>query len=144
MKYKKFRWWNKTCNKMEYNVGVHPTTYFNLAADPESGFTTENTGWRIIANGDEGLTEFTGLCDKNGVEIYEGDIVKTDFNKDGSHNSIQVIEFWQGAFGSRNKNDHFRIPALFSGRATEGMNLNYYEVIGNIFEHQELLTDKNN
>lgn len=88
------------------------------------------------------ITQYTGLKDKNGVEIYEGDIVKTDFNKYGSHNSIQVIEFWQGAFGSRNKEDHFRIPALFSGRATEGMTLNYYEVIGNIYEHQELLSDK--
>lgn len=85
------------------------------------------------------LMQYTGLKDKNGKEIYEGDIVKTDFKQDGSHESIQVIEFYEGAFGSRNKDDHFRIPALFSGRSTEGMNTNYYEIIGNIHQNPELL-----
>lgn len=87
----------------------------------------------------ETIGQFTGLNDKNGTEIYEGDIVKTDFKKDGSHETIQVIEFYEGSFGSRNKDDQFRIPALFSGRAIEGMNTNYYEVIGNIHQNPELL-----
>ena len=88
----------------------------------------------------QSLMQFTGLKDKNAKDIYESDILKCDFSKDGSHDSIQVVEFYEGSFGSRNKNDHFRIPALFSGRATEGMNLNYYEVIGNIHENKDLLS----
>lgn len=85
------------------------------------------------------IMQYTGLKDRNGKEIYEGDIVRTDFRGDGTHESIQVIEFYEGSFGSRNDKDHFRIPALFSGRAIEGMNTNYFEVIGNIHQNGELL-----
>lgn len=69
------------------------------------------------------VSEFTGLLDKNGKEIYEGDITK-----DGVGNIDIIVWHPAGYFAvQRNKQDHTFI---------EGERL---EVIGNIFENPELI-----
>ena len=75
--------------------------------------------------------QFTGLKDKNGKEIYEGDIVKT--NETFSKNIIKKVEWIIKISGW---NIH---PEHIGKKPTEKMHCSHLEVIGNIYENPELL-----
>ncbi len=81
------------------------------------------------AIGDEGikLCQYTGLKDKNGVEIYEGDIIRC------RDSNILEVYYEDGIFDVQSHYCDF-IDSLrnqYSGS----------EVIGNIYENPELLDD---
>jgi len=76
------------------------------------------------------LMQFTGLKDKNGKEIYEGDIVKV--RSDGK---IMTIS-WSEKFASFVIN---REGWAFQHWFGEAMAPNDCEVIGNIYENPDLL-----
>lgn len=94
-----------------------------------------NLLYRIDSNGDlpesHTLCQFTGLKDKNGVEIYEGDIAK-----DNGGFIYKVI--WR------------KKKARFAYKCNEGSKTNMnqkedakiIEVIGNIYENPKLLEQK--
>lgn len=70
--------------------------------------------------------QFTGLLDKNGKEIYEGDIVGWFRPDDGC-----LVEYRSGCFGIDYYGDWQPL-----GPTTE----HFAEVLGNKYEHPELLT----
>jgi uncharacterized phage protein (TIGR01671 family) len=74
--------------------------------------------------------QFTGLHDKNGKEIYEGDIVKY---RDSMGQHIEKVIFDKGCFyaGMHWGSSTRLAPKLINTRITE--------VIGNIYDNPELL-----
>ncbi len=70
------------------------------------------------------VMQYTGLKDKNGKEIYEGDI------QDYGNGRIVVVEFKDGCFGLRMPNGDFEKTWVRPDQ---------FKVIGNVYENPELI-----
>ncbi|MFG6671055.1 YopX family protein [Bacillus subtilis] len=84
--------------------------------------------------------QYTGLKDRNGREIYEGDILQIS-NKENQDYHMEVLWTGQG-FGYRIIRNETKRSGYIVGHHSE-RGLNFYngasEVIGNIYEDPELL-----
>ena len=78
------------------------------------------------------IQQFTGLLDKNGKEIYEGDIVREWIVEDRPSDLIYIVGFNTG---------HFTLTDTKSGYDKMGIwNVNEnLDIIGNIYSNPELL-----
>ena len=80
--------------------------------------------------GDCQLMQFTGLTDKNGVEIYEGDIVKVDIFTKNYCIVFGESKKWGASFQYKSDYSIYYLTENFAKDCV---------VVGNIYENPELL-----
>ncbi len=94
------------------------------------GYVNYRVSWEVDP---ETVGQFTGLTDKNGERIFEGDIVRyTETHCTGDMICTDSVSFIDGGF--------YPIPSEFScGDSYYSYELHSFEVIGNIHDNPELL-----
>jgi len=132
----KFRVWEKRNKRM-----IHDCTQFNI----ENGSVYQMLFWGNIKvnllSSEFTLMQYTGLKDKNGVEIYEGDIIKLSYGIPPTYD-ILFIEYADDEYVSdisvsgwwmRNKRKNGCSSSLCKTYEND------IEVVGTIHENPELL-----
>jgi uncharacterized phage protein (TIGR01671 family) len=134
----KFRAWNKKDKVMVDVAAMNfgPSGFWSLIEDADDAELQLADSYELM--------QYTGLKDKNGREIYEGDILRVTTGEDGE--SYVAIVKWFGdedypAF------DLAGIPAAWNYDANAlatifQSGVETCEVIGNIFEDKQLLEGK--
>ena len=128
----KFRAWDKESQKIYYVVTLDTESVYGKCEVPiirvKTGKMLDEYQPEYKTVYDYTLMQYTGLKDKNGVEIYEGDIVLCEIY---SKEYVGLVEY-------TNTYGFYYLSGM--GRSdTELWGCNEKKVLGNIYENPELM-----
>lgn len=123
-----------------YGTGIHRTIF----SDEYAAETGEKGEWFIFTERGfvkvhkESIGQFTGLHDKHGLEIYEGDVLLFNNSHNDRNNKWKcVVKYREGSFvceypvdGVYNHFDSWNVPKVT------------WEIIGSIYENSDLLEEQ--
>lgn len=113
--------------KSEWVYGYY--TKYGCIFSGRSVIEQENDDYAVL---DETVCQYTGLTDKNGAKIFEGDIVKHEweFLSNGNYHHYEdfIVEFKDSAYYIVPIKKHENIWTVYLNPESE------YEVVGNIYD----------
>lgn len=127
----KFKAWNKNFDGVSKPFKIHSDV---------CDFTDENGLGNIKSLTDEVIIQFTGFTDKNGKEIYEGDILITEFEADGEKLKGYEQVFLDEKKGMWVVDSSFKQDKSCSEPLWEVLEISAYTIVGNIYQNAKLLS----
>jgi uncharacterized phage protein (TIGR01671 family) len=133
----KFRaWWKPNYREpiMLYDV---EKTYDFMRGEPES--ICADCFGEVLEDKDYIVMQCTGMKDKNGKLIYEGDFLKDDENL--LYEVIFKLQEYATSFSLKRREIPDYYPHITTWCGLGYRNCNKYEVVGNIYENEELIDE---